>query len=142
MRGVNMETLGERIKKLRLAHGLTQRELAKKIGASPGLISFIERDRNKPSYEIIRRISNVLGTTTDYLISGKLSHDKLDELLEKARVEVSAPFYLDGKNSPDLTEREKELLSQNVLARLAKLNRVDLKIILGILEQIEKRTEK
>ncbi|MGB9561960.1 MAG: helix-turn-helix domain-containing protein [bacterium] len=133
-----METLGERVKRLREAMGLTQRELAKRIGTSSGLISFIERDKNKPSYEVIRRLSEVLGTSTDYLIYGKSSLSRLEDLLEKARLEARVPYFIDTNNGNELKPEQKKLLAENILARLSRLSRVDLKIILGILEQLEK----
>lgn len=136
-----METLGERVKRLREAMGLTQRELAERIGTSSGLISFIERDKNKPSYEVIRRLSEVLGTTTDYLIYGEDLVNRLERVLERAKFEASLPYFVDPNNG-DLSVEQKELLAQNILARLSRLSRVDLKIILGILEQLEKRATK
>lgn len=137
-----METLGERVKKLREAQGLTQRELAERIGTSSGLISFIERDKNKPSYEVIRRLSEVLGTSTDYLIYGKDALGRLEELFERLKAEASMPYYLDAENGNNLSAEQKELLTQNILARLSRLSRVDLKVILSIIEKLEKRQGK
>ncbi len=131
-----MDTLGKRVKQLREKKGLSQRDLAKLIGTSAGLISFIERNKNKPSYEIIRRLSLVLGTSADYLISGKPSADALTKALE----ELDKPFYVSSKEITNLSDNEKELLDKhNILSRLSHLNKLDLKIILDILDRMEKR---
>ncbi len=133
-----MKTLGERVRELREKRALSQRKLAELIGTSAGLISFIERDKNKPSCEIIRRLAIVLGTSADYLISGKPSAESLKKTLE----ELKHPFYVTSEQITHLSDRELELLEKHeVLTRLSKLNRLDLKIILGILERMEKKSK-
>ena len=132
-----METLGHRVRRLRVSKKLSQREVAKSIGTSAGLISFIERDKNKPSYEVIHRLSILFGVSTDYLISGTPSTNSLKKALE----ELKQPFFIDSERITNLSDTELELLKKhNVLTRLSKLNRLDLKIILGILDRMEKKT--
>jgi transcriptional regulator with XRE-family HTH domain len=119
-----VETLGQRIKKLRIRNNLSQRRLAKMISTSPGLISFIERDRNRPNYEIIARLAKNLSTTTDFLIYGERKKDA--GVVEK----------------PAMNKVERELLEKHdVLNRMSNLSVVDQKIILQILSRMEKKTQ-
>lgn len=54
--------LGKKIKKLREDLGLTQQEMAEKIGVeSPSYISKIERGLTSPSYELLARAAEELG---------------------------------------------------------------------------------
>jgi len=118
-----METLGQRVKKLRIKNNLSQRKLARMVETSPGLISFIERDRNRPNYEIIARIANKLGTTTDYLIFGDKKSDS-------------------GGETTKLAFKEKELIEKyDLLSRMSNLSSVDQKIILQILDRMEKKSQ-
>ena len=48
--------VGGRLKEIRLAAGLSQRELAARSGVTHSLISLIEQNRNSPSVASLRRI--------------------------------------------------------------------------------------
>lgn len=48
--------VGRRLKELRLAHGLSQRSLAKRAGVSNATISMIEADRVSPSVAALKQI--------------------------------------------------------------------------------------
>jgi transcriptional regulator with XRE-family HTH domain len=48
--------VGARLKEIRLAAGLSQRDLAIRAGVTHGLISMIEQNRNSPSVASLRRI--------------------------------------------------------------------------------------
>lgn len=60
MRKIDLEILGERIKKLRLKKEISIRSLAKDIGVSPSLLSQIERGIANPSLTTLRLISKSL----------------------------------------------------------------------------------
>jgi transcriptional regulator with XRE-family HTH domain len=61
----------ERILKKREELNFSQTDLAKRAGLKPPAISQYESGSRKPSYEALIKLSNALGVTTDYLISGK-----------------------------------------------------------------------
>ncbi|MBU3157730.1 XRE family transcriptional regulator (plasmid) [Clostridium estertheticum] len=61
----------ERIIKKREELGFTQTELAKRAGLKPPAISQYESGSRNPSYEALIKLSNALGVTIDYLMSGK-----------------------------------------------------------------------
>src|ERR1700754_4837137 len=48
--------LGSRLKSLREAHNLSQRELAKRAGVSNAIISMIEQNRSSPSVGMVRKL--------------------------------------------------------------------------------------
>ena len=54
--------LGEKIKQLRLRHGLTQEELALRCDLSKGFISQLERDLTSPSIATLMDVLECLGT--------------------------------------------------------------------------------
>ena len=56
-----------RIKELRARYGLTQEDLAKKVGARRETILFIEKGRYNPSLKLAHEIAKALKTTIDEL---------------------------------------------------------------------------
>jgi len=74
------ETIGQRLKRLRLEQGLSQRELAAP-GVSYAYISRIEAGTRQPSVKALRRLAAKLGVTADYLETGsQLGPDEQREL--------------------------------------------------------------
>jgi transcriptional regulator with XRE-family HTH domain len=63
------ETIGQRLKRLRLERGFSQRELAAP-GVSYAYISRIEAGTRQPSVKALRRLAAKLGVTADYLETG------------------------------------------------------------------------
>ncbi len=58
---------GERLKKMREGR-YTQEELADAIGSSTRMISRYETGENDPTGEVISKLSELLGVSTDYLL--------------------------------------------------------------------------
>ena len=66
-----MDEISERIKELIDNSGLTHKEFAEKIEVSPAIISHILSGRNKPSLQVVQRITNVYtNVNLNYLLSG------------------------------------------------------------------------
>ena len=61
--------IGERLREARQAQGLTARDVAKRVGVSPSLISQIERDKVNPSVSTLWGLVTVLGLTMSDLFS-------------------------------------------------------------------------
>lgn len=59
------------IKKLREAEGLTQTELAERLGVDQSMISHIENGRKDPGVKLLIDIAEVLHCTTDELVAKK-----------------------------------------------------------------------
>lgn len=81
-------TLGDKLKLARQQKKMSQTELAESSGVMQKNISRYEQDTSVPSAISLKKIADVLGVTTDYLLGEKeealLVKDK--ELLEKFRL--------------------------------------------------------
>ncbi len=69
--------LNARIQELRLSCGWSQITLAKKLQVSKQAVSNWENDNIQPSIEMLVRLADVFGVTTDYLL-GRESLPRLD----------------------------------------------------------------
>ncbi|MDB0439811.1 helix-turn-helix domain-containing protein [Clostridioides difficile] len=63
-----MESLGDRISKLRKELDINQKELATKVGITEASLSRYENNLREPKSEIIVRLAKSLNTSTDYLL--------------------------------------------------------------------------
>ena len=63
-----MYKLGERLKELRKQQGLTQVQVAERLGLSKAVISSYEVASRHPSYDILIKMAAIYGVTTDYLL--------------------------------------------------------------------------
>lgn len=64
----SQDKLGKNVKKAREKLGLTQEELAEKVGVHVSYISRIERGKVNPSYEILENLSKILKVkSSDFL---------------------------------------------------------------------------
>jgi transcriptional regulator with XRE-family HTH domain len=67
-----METMGERLKRLRVARGYTQPEFARLVGVTKSAISQWEDDSTKNlKLTTLARVLDVLGTDLQYLVWGE-----------------------------------------------------------------------
>lgn len=60
--------LNDRIKELRQAKRMTQVDLAKRLGLTKQCVSNWENDNVLPSVEMLSRIADFFGVSTDYLL--------------------------------------------------------------------------
>ena len=65
---IDMKELGARIKELRTERGLSQKQLADKIGVAANTVSQYESGQSKTSIDILANLAVELDTTTDYLL--------------------------------------------------------------------------
>ena len=56
------------LKNLRKDAGLTQKELADKVGVTNSTISFYEQEERSPSVDMIIRLSKIFNVSVDYLL--------------------------------------------------------------------------
>ena len=59
---------GDEIKAVRKKAGITQIELAERLGASKGTVAMWELNQRSPSLKMLRKICVVLGTTPDSIL--------------------------------------------------------------------------
>lgn len=74
---MQLDSLGNNIRKLRLAHGWTQAVFAEKVGVSAAYIGMLERSEKEPKLSTLIRIANLLETGVDNLLAEKLTSEKL-----------------------------------------------------------------
>lgn len=77
---VPSESVGARIRALRLAANLTQDEFAAKLNVSRSAIAQWETDRAGQIRDNMERIAKVLNTSLGYLVSGETGSLQGDEL--------------------------------------------------------------
>jgi transcriptional regulator with XRE-family HTH domain len=78
--------LGQRIGALRRKLGLSQAELAHRLGISPSAMGMYEQGRRQPSGATLVALARELQVTTDFLLTGELNcrmqEDEYTRLLE------------------------------------------------------------
>lgn len=89
---MEMFSLGQRIRELRLKKGLTQVDLGKGICTS-SMISQIESDRARPSYKMLFAIGERLGVTLDRLLLDVEMNLEAVSLFRMARAMVAGKEY-------------------------------------------------
>ena len=75
------DTLGNRVKQLRLKTGLTQLQLALRLYISESYIALIEADKRNPSMEIVGKLVDFFCVSSDYLMNG--TETEADKLMLK-----------------------------------------------------------
>ena len=89
------ETIGNRISKYRKEKGMTQEELAGKLGVSSQAVSKWENDASCPDISLLPQLCKLLGITTDELLTGNTNEVRLvpveqrkslDELTLRVRI--------------------------------------------------------
>lgn len=67
-----MENIGDKIRNLRKLRGLTQIELAEKVGRNPHTIKDYEKGRATPSIKALSLLADALGVSESQLVNGEL----------------------------------------------------------------------
>lgn len=83
-----MESLGEKIRRYRSSIKMTQQDFAYRLGVTGASVSAYENGTRTPSFDVLVRIANILGVTTDDLLGRKKSNDitiDVTELTEEQR---------------------------------------------------------
>jgi transcriptional regulator with XRE-family HTH domain len=87
---VEMHTIHCRVKEIRLARGMSQNELAKRMGCPRTYISKIERKKSTPVLEQVYRLAAALRVTVAHLLNpglpaGDLAYMTTGEIEERER---------------------------------------------------------
>jgi len=64
------EEIGVRIKEIRLAHGLSQRELGQRLSTSTGHISWLEAGKAMPGGELLLQLYREFAVDLNWLLTG------------------------------------------------------------------------
>jgi len=67
-------TLPDKIRTLRKKAGWSQVELAEKLSVHAGHVNRLEKGHYQPSIELLKKLAQLLGVTTDYLLNDELEN--------------------------------------------------------------------
>lgn len=82
-------TIGSRIAEARKAHGYTQEEFSQMLDVSAQAVSKWENDISCPDIQLLPKIAEILGMTTDQLLTGKKPENNgRNETKEEAKTPV------------------------------------------------------
>lgn len=96
---------GERIAALLKEKGMTQRELAERVGATESAMSKYVNGEREPRAEVLANIATVLGTTSAYLLG-------MDDGVDTSFGTVKA---LCARAAADMTQDERDELIVTIL---------------------------
>lgn len=65
---MDVRSIGQQIRKYRIAQNLRQEDLAEKVGLSANYMGMVERGEKTPSLETFVHIANALGVSADMLL--------------------------------------------------------------------------
>lgn len=95
----------ERLKDLRKQAGLTQVDVARKLGISQQAYASWERGAKKPTQENLVKIAQILNVSVDYIVGNlQETSDELDNIELLFRM-----------NSKGLTDEEKEIFKKELI---------------------------
>ena len=106
-----MITLGERIQELRKKAGITQNDLAKKIGISHTQMARYEIKGVQPPADVLHRLADLFGTSIDYLVRGDREQQATESLKDS---ELIADF----KKMAQLPEDDRKTILRVIKAYL------------------------
>ena len=83
-------TIGEVIKKYRKNSGMTQEEMAKRLGVTAPAVNKWEKGNTLPDVALLAPIARLLGITTDELLSfrDELTDDEINRYLSQIQNDI------------------------------------------------------
>ncbi|WP_416730263.1 helix-turn-helix domain-containing protein [Fictibacillus sp. JL2B1089] len=107
--------LGERLSNLRKNKGLSQYELADRLGFSRGKLANYEQGSRQPDYDTLQKIADYFEVSTDYL----LGREDLTQKNEKKEIENENLFFFDleGLSEEDIEAVRKHIESLRLMAK-------------------------
>ena len=74
---IHLVDFGEKLKLLRKRSGLSQEQLAQRLGVTKGMVSSYETSMRMPSYPVLLKIAQLFHVSTDTLL-GLESDERID----------------------------------------------------------------
>ncbi len=123
-----MNEFSQKLKKLRQAMGLTQSEVARRLGISASTIGMYEQGRREPDLETMQKICKLYNITPDYLVNADFDapseiSDMINEI--RARMRQSQGMMFDGV--PVSAEDTEKIFDAMLLAARLIMERNDSK---------------
>ncbi|MBN2910803.1 helix-turn-helix transcriptional regulator [Polycladomyces sp. WAk] len=100
---------GDRIALLREKAGLTQEQLAQKIGISRAALAKYEKSRREPDFETLDKIADFFNVSVDYLLGRNKEREKETIDIKEALENKSKVATWEGK---ELTEEQRQALKE------------------------------
>lgn len=121
-----MDNLGDRIKKVRKALGLTMEEFGEKLGITKASVSRIENGKNGAAEQTIRLICSTFGVNYDWLTkgSGEMFSDDTDFVID----ELAAKHHWDEA-------------TVDILKKMFKLPPDKFQLVLGVIDSMKSENE-
>jgi len=123
----------KRLKKLRMESGLTQKELAKKIGVSRATVAGYETKGKEPSYDTLIKIAKALNCSLDYLTGNTNKRSPIDEILNYDTDDPELQEIID-----ELSKGDKREQLRVVMQKTKNLTDEDIELVLNLIKSIEK----
>lgn len=115
---IDYSVIGSRIKKARLAKGMTQDDLASKIDISVAFLSRVERGSSHINLKRLNQLCDLLDVSEGYLLNGASSNSQnyLDkeftDLIKSVSPETQKMIYNVAKTIVDTQREQEELKNQ------------------------------
>ncbi|AOP14574.1 HTH-type transcriptional regulator Xre [Bacillus licheniformis] len=110
--------LGKRIAALRKEKGLSQYELADRLGFSRGKLANYEQGTREPDYETLIKIADFFEVSTDYLLRGvdpkvqdKIFEDEAKRILNDPKTFLAAR---DGEVTQEILDAALEIITEQL----------------------------
>ena len=136
--------IGDRLKTLRLSKGLTQAQVAEKIGIPRTTYANYESDKREPKIDILNKIAAEFDVTIDDILTKSFIHKEDNDRLYILSLKIAEliPFYSfeeiekATELSKELIEKKQLVISENKLNRNEKID-----ILIGYFSACEYQTE-
>lgn len=95
----------ERILKLMKERNMTAKELAQRLNIGSGTVSEWKKGKTRPSVEHVRKLSELFGVSTDYLINGTVrtahvfSSEDADSVIDNTMLDVFSRLTTEHRNA-------------------------------------------
>lgn len=118
-----MDSVGERIKKLRISFGMTQSQLAEKLNISPSAVGMYEHSRRRPDNEMLVKLGRLFSVSTDSLLGVGESVLEAEDIINEMsnRIRNSNVLMLNGVPM-SAEDRERLIYAMEVAVKIALEN--------------------
>lgn len=119
--------LGSVLKKQRHALGLTQRDVAARLGVKAAHVAYLETDRRRPSLSLLNKIATVLGLDRERLFA--LAHPEARAFIratgaQDSRLRKTEAWEKFSRNRPLLKQHQINKREMDILARVNLLGKI------------------
>lgn len=108
-----------RIKELRKSKGLTQAELATKLGVTRQAVSLYEKGQRKPKIETLKKLADYFGVSVPY-IKGELDTEYLEKMVELLML-INFPNVVLKYRNNELNDSCKPFLTISITSQIIQL---------------------